>query len=59
MGHEYHQKVFFIHPSIHSSIHSSIPYGSGAHLKVLVGAGFTVAKLGMMSSSGMEGTHKE
>ncbi len=39
-------------------IHPSIPYGSGAHLKVLmVGAGFIVAKLGMMSS-GMEGTLK-
>jgi hypothetical protein len=59
MGHEYYQKVFPIHPcmhsSIHPSIHPSIPYGSGAHLKVLVGAGFIVAKLGMMSS-GMEGT---
>jgi hypothetical protein len=42
MGHEYHQKVF----PIHLSIHSSILYGSGAHLKVLVGADFTVAKLG-------------
>jgi hypothetical protein len=44
-----------IHACIHPSIHPSIPYGSGAHLKVLVGAGFIVAKLGMMSS-GKEGT---